>query len=194
MSAEQIAEIAQVLKQMGMVTVPEKEHFPMGVTGRDHRGVYTAESVNELFTWDDHVQAKDGGTYEGSKVYFVAVKKLNKSDKVRSKRDLWIATFNVSRPEGRNVINELVNIFIKNELDYRPYLTPEKWSYDPITIDFISGDDKEKPKKVRVKIHSFDGVPVSDSVESKCRYLLSLPEYKGTMYEAFVNGNKIETD
>lgn len=147
--------------------------LPIGVYGRDHNGVFLANSVNELVSWDETVLAKDGGTNDGIKIFFCNMKEMKKNEKQYSDRQSFMARFEVMCPRGKNPVNEVVNIFMKDKYSHIPYLDPRKWSIDEVVVNFRDIDDEEKkPRPFRLVVVSFDGAPISDDIHSKCRNLL----------------------
>lgn len=145
--------------------------LPIGVYGRDHNGVFLANSVNELVSWDETVLAKDGGTNDGIKIFFCNMKEMKKSEKQFSDRQSYMARFEVMCPRGKNPINEVVNIFMKDKFSHIPYLDPRKWGVDEVTVNFRNIDD-DAIRPFRLVVVTFDRQPISDDIHSKCRNLL----------------------
>ena len=147
--------------------------FPIGVTGVDHRGIMKANSVNDLLSWEDHVQAADGGTHKGMKIMFISCDPTKKSDKSWSKREQYMARFEISRAGGRNPMCEVINIFMKDTRAYVPYLDPTKWSARNEEILFTSEDEDEPTRRAKLNMISFNGELISDDVHRKCTNMLS---------------------
>ena len=163
------------------------EVFPPGVTGKIG-GVYQAESVNDLYEWENHVQAKDGGTYRGLKVRFVSVEET----KSTTKRKNYLARFEVCKVDGRNPMNEVVNIFCKDDQTlYRPYLNAAKWGHRKQEVVFKSEDPGEPERIMRMNMLTFDGELISDDAKRKCKYVLT---QLGGLYDAYIDGVKLDIE
>jgi hypothetical protein len=164
--------------------VDERRETPKGV-------IFVGKDVNDLVSWDDHVQCDNGGTYDGIKVLFIGCKKTNRSDKSFSSRDGWICRFEICKPGGRNPMNEVVNIFVKHENDYKPYLDPARWSAKKVAIEFKSEEPGEKPREMRVNMIYFDNELISDQVERKAKHIL---ERLDGMYTCYIDGKAQDFD
>jgi hypothetical protein len=193
-----LAALLQMMAQMptqqaGTAVKPSQTpaFIPFGCTRlvktlSDGTSVYESDSVDNLISWDDHVYAKDGGTFKGLKIKFIGVKPTNKSDKSLSSRGAWCARFEVSKAGGRNPLNEVVNIFVKAEKDYLPYMQPEKWSHKRVAFDFRSVEADEVDRKARLNFIYFDRELISDSETRKLKYQL---DRLGGMYECYAEGS-----
>lgn len=182
-------------QQGGIGNVANQQQFvaqqalPVGCIAMRHDGVFIAESVKDLYTWENHVEAKDGGTYKGVMVHYIGTEATKKSEKSFSRREIWMARFEIARAGGRNPMNEVINIFMKDELAYRPYLNPKLWSASFEEVEFRSEDEAEPPRKFRVNLIRFDGELISDDTIRKCKHIAS--QIKG-MYVPYVNGKELE--
>lgn len=165
--------------------------LPYGCTECIGDKIYFAKSVDDLTSWDNHVECGDGGTFEGLKVKFLSVKKINKSDKQFSTRDGYMARFEISRAGGKNPMNEVINIFVKQENDYKPYLNPAKWAVKVETIEFRSEEPDEEPRKFRLNMVHFMGELISDDVMRKARHIRK--RVTG-MYTLFIDGEEVDLD
>jgi len=182
---------AQQQAQPIQVTQP-KAYLPNGCIGIIADGHYFAKSANDLTSWEHHVDCEDGGTYNGVKILFLGpVKPVKKSDKSFSLRDGFMARFEISKAGGRNPMNEVVNIFVKNENDYKPYLNPAKWNVKQVIAVFKSEEADEPERKYRLNMIHFQDELISDSEERKCTHL---QKRLGGMYEPYINGEKLELD
>ena len=164
--------------------------LPIGVYGRDHKGVFLAKSVNDLTTWDETVLAEDGGTHDGLKVFFCNMKELKKNEKSFSTRKSYMARFEIMRPRGRNPINEVINVFMKDEHSHIPYLNPRAWDSRTEEVVFRNIDDDTK-QRFRINIVTFDGELISDSIHAKCVNILN--RLKG-LYTYTVDGIEYDED
>lgn len=178
MTNEQMQLMQLFAGMLGMNNQPQQQQqqpsnvgLPIGVYGRDHNNVFLAESVNNLVSWDETVLAKDGGTHSGLKLYFVETKALAKNDKSYSDRITYMARFEVMCARGTNPINEVVNIFMKDQHSHIPYLDPRKWGVSEVPIVFRNIDDDTK-RTFRLIMVTFDGKPISDDVHRKCVNIL----------------------
>jgi len=165
--------------------------MPYGCTGILRESQYTANLVNDLNSWDEHVICSDGGTYKGLKVMFIHIKPTKKSDKSYSTRDGYIARFEVAKAGGRNPMNEIVNIFLKNENDYKPYLDPAKWAVKVERIEFRSEDESQPQRKFNLNMIYFGGELLSDSAERKADYLSKRVD---ASYACYIDGELYEGD
>ena len=172
-------------------TQSARSDLPMGCVGIKANGVYLAESVNDLYSWDEHVEAKDGGTYKGLKVRFIEVKEQKRSEKSFSRRDGFMARFEISRAGGKNPLNEVINIFLKEDLAYRPYLDPAKWAAKNEIVEFRSEDDKEPDRKMRLNMIYFNNELISDDLMRKVDHI---QKRLGGLYEAFIDGVALHTE
>lgn len=145
--------------------------LPIGVYGRDHNGVFLAETVNALTSWNETVLAKDGGTHDGLKVHYCKMDKMKKNDKSFSQRTGYMARFEICRPRGRNPINEVVNVFMKDEFSHIPYLDPREWDSKIEEVRFRNLDD-DTVSTFRINIVTFNGEIISDDIHRKCVNIL----------------------
>ena len=166
-------------------------NLPYGCTGQRHDGVYLAKSVNDLYSWEDHVQAEDGGTYKGVKVFYVGQDETKKSSKSFSTRQGYMARFEISVAGGRNPMNEVVNIFMKDKTAYRPYLDPAKWNVLHEVVEFRSEDEKEPDRKFKINLVEFDGELISDDTQRRCKHLQSRV---GGLYVCYIDGKEFDLE
>ena len=206
LTQDQQAQMMQMMASMfGMQTSQPQQNFgqpqvntiqqpaiglPIGCYGRDHRGVFLAETVNALASWTETVLAKDGGTHEGLKVKFIETKATKKSDKSFSSRKGYMARFEICKPRGRNPINEVINIFMKDEFSHIPYLDPREWDNNMEEITFRNIDD-DTVAKFRINIITFNGEIISDDIHRKCVNILD--RLKG-LYVYKVDGVEYDED
>lgn len=160
------ASAAQQEGARGVINNPVVE-LPVGCTGK-RGGFFIADSVDSLYSWEDPVIAMDGGTYDGIKVKYCGQDPIKRSDKSFSTRKGWMARFEISKVNGRNPVNQVVNIFMKEEFAYRPYLNPQKWSIETDVVTFTSPDDQEPDRLMRIQMVSFDDELISDDIKRKC--------------------------
>lgn len=146
--------------------------LPIGVYGRDHKGIFLAKSVNDLTSWDETVLAEDGGTHEGLKVFFCNMKELKKNEKSFSRRKSYMARFEIMRARGRNPLNEVINVFMKDEHSHIPYLNPREWDNRLEEVTFRNIDD-DTVQRFRINTVTFGGEIISDSIHQKCINILS---------------------
>jgi hypothetical protein len=169
---------------------PQSVGLPIGCYGRDHHGVFLAESVDALTSWTETVLAKNGGTHDGLKVKFIELKQLKKNDKSYSERKGYMARFEICKPRGRNPINEVINIFMKDETSHVPYLDPRLWDNRTEEVVFRNIDDDTK-NKFRINIITFDDEIISDDIHRKCANILD--RLKG-LYVYTVDGVEYDED
>lgn len=181
---------AQVSTQQVIMNQP-KVRLPYGCTEMIADGIYAAKNVNDLNSWENHVECEDGGTYKGIKILYIRTEPIKRSEKSYSLRDGFMARFEISRAGGRNPMNEVINVFVKRENDYKPYLDPAKWSVKQEIAVFESEEAEEQPRKFRLNMIYFMNELISDSVERKCSHIAK--RLKG-MYTCTVSGEEIEID
>ena len=165
--------------------------LPFGCTGKLPNGYYVAKDVNDLSTWDDNVICENGGTCEGVKVMFMGIKATKRSEKSFSSRDGWMARFEICKAGGRNPMNEVVNIFVKQEKDYKPYLNPANWSVKQAIVVFKSEETTEPDRTFRYNMIYFMDELISDSILRKSQHI---GKRLGGMYECFVDGVKLDIE
>jgi len=165
--------------------------YPPGVIGVDHNGHLRAVSVDDLYDWDATVFADDGGTHKGLRVKFVSVVPREKRETDWSQRDQFMARFEISKAGSKNPMNEVVNVFIKDEVSYRPYMNPLKWSHTVEVLEFKSDDPDDDDRTARLNMISFAGELISDSIERKVENLM---ERFGGLYKCYHKGRLIAGD
>jgi len=168
---------------------PQSAYLPIGCTHVLPDGRYIGKDVNELVTWDNHVECENGGTYMGIKVMYLGLKPIKHSEKSFSSRDGQMARFEICKAGGRNPMNEVINVFIKHEGDYKPYLNPKNWAVKSEVIVFKSEEPAEEDRIFRPKMIYFMDELISDSLERKAAHIA---KRVGGMYECYIAGEKVE--
>ena len=178
MTNEQMQMMAMMASMFGQAAPTQNNQpvaatigMPIGVYGVDHKGVFLAKSVNDLTSWNETVLAADGGTHEGLKVHYCKMDAMKKNDKSFSTRKSYMARFEICRPRGRNPINEVINVFMKDEHSHIPYLDPREWDSRMEEVRFRNLDD-DAVSTFRINIVTFNGEVISDDIHRKCVNIL----------------------
>ena len=175
----------------GIAPVEQTQQIPFGCIRQLAPGVWFANSVEGLFTWDDYVRALDGGTHEGKKIAYKGAFEVKPSKKMRGNTEnkKIYFKFRAVMPSVPEPIKRVAFIFADEENDVIPYLDAARWTLEVKEITLIPVDDSSKTLTRNIKVASFDGKPLQHDLSGLAKLLIG---NESEPYDAYYEGKKIE--